>query len=97
MENLIRRFAPPSPAGKAWVVAATKKGNPSPHKHPLTKVFDRPFFQKGRGDLGQSPESRPQARNSKNAVLICEANNLRSKYFFFCGNFAKKNGVGFVT
>ena len=86
MENLIRRFAPPSPTGKAWVVAATKKGNPSPHKHPLTKVFDRPFFQKGRGDLGQRPESRPQARNSKNAV-----------FGSFCGNFAKKNGEDFFT
>ena len=26
----------------------------------------------------------------KNAVIICEANNLRSKYFFFCGYLLKK-------
>jgi len=38
------------------------------------KVFDRPFFKKGRRDLGQRPKSRPQARNLSNAVSIRAAN-----------------------
>ena len=35
---------------------------------------------------GQRPESRPQARN-----------NLYAVFGSFCGNFAKKNGEGFLT
>jgi hypothetical protein len=37
------------------------------------KSFDR-AFSKARGVLGQSPKSRPQARNSFYAVLIRKAN-----------------------
>ena len=84
MENLIRRFAPPSPAGKAWVVAAGERAAAT-----IWTTSHESFaraFSKARGDLGQRPESRPQARNSKNAV-----------FGSFCGNFAKKNGNGFLT
>ncbi len=51
--------------------------NGSPHR---MKVFDRPFFQKGREDLGRRPKSRPQARNLFNGVF----------WFFFAPTCTKK-------
>jgi hypothetical protein len=58
------------------------------------KSFDR-AFSKARGDLGQRPESRPQARNFSNAVLICAAN-----MFFLLRLLAQKKEwkkLGYVT
>ena len=52
------------------------------------KVFDRPFFQKGRGDLGQSPKSRPQARDYLGVSFDS----------FLCASGVKeKNGIGLLT
>ena len=62
----------------------------------LRKVLIK-LLQKFARVEGAKPSSPPQRRNTLYAVLICEANNLRSKYFFFCSSLLKKNGNDFLT
>jgi len=50
------------------------------------KVFDRPFFKKGRGSRAE-PLSRPQARNTCYGVF----------WFFFAPTCTKKNGENFFN
>ncbi|MBR2445439.1 MAG: hypothetical protein IKB28_02085 [Clostridia bacterium] len=60
-----------------------------PNGSPPQDESFRPPFSKGGGGLGQSPKSRPQARNLPNAVLFGT---------FSCGYIAKKKyGESFLN
>ena len=58
-----------------------------PQGRPFSDGSFRPPFSKGGGGLGQSPKSRPQARNLSNAVF----------WFFFAATPSKKNGESFLN